>query len=139
MESDISIQREFRNQNGELKNSFSLNEKVEVTLFLKATKACSQVAVLDLLPGGFEIDLSDDGLANRKSLHEGPNTWAPDFIEVQEDRIIFFGDLPEDSVTFSYRLKPLSRGSYVVPALYGEGMYTPSLQFLGEMQTIKIE
>ncbi|MCB0331631.1 MAG: hypothetical protein KDD70_18295, partial [Bdellovibrionales bacterium] len=66
----VSLHRELKNGAGEMKAAFSLNEKVEVTLFLKAEKGANQVAVVELIPGGFEVDLSDEGLANRRSLHE---------------------------------------------------------------------
>lgn len=89
MHDGLEISREFKNTKNEIKSEFQLEDKVNVTILINASELLSRMAVLELIPGGFEIDLSDDGLANRVSLESGPNTWHPDFIDVQEDRIIF--------------------------------------------------
>ena len=137
--SGLTIVREVKDEAGKLRTEFSLDEKPEVTLSIKADTELPRVAVLELLPGGFEIDLSEDGLAQRKSLKPGPNTWSPDFIEIQEDRIIFFGNLPKDTATFTYRLKPLSRGAFTFAAPYAEGMYDMKKRFLGEPTFISVK
>lgn len=135
----LEISREFKNTKNEIKSEFQLEDKVNVTILINASELLSRMAVLELIPGGFEIDLSDDGLANRVSLESGPNTWHPDFIDVQEDRIIFFGNLPQGTATFTYRLKPLSRGHFTVPAPYAEGMYDATKRFVGTSGSIDIK
>lgn len=137
-EEGISVIREFRNSKKELTKEFGLEEKPEITLFIKADEALSRVAVLELLPGGFEIDLSEKGLADRKSLGESPNTWSPSFVEIQEDRIIFYGDLPANTVSFTYRLKPLSKGKFKFPAPYAEAMYDIKKRTVGEEQYLEV-
>ncbi|MFN8390829.1 MAG: MG2 domain-containing protein [Bdellovibrionota bacterium] len=137
--SGLTIDRELRNEKGEKKDVFDLNEKLEVTLFIKGSESLTRMAILELIPGGFEIDLGDEGLASRKSLHEDGNTWHPQFIDIQEDRLIFFGDLPQDTVTFTYRLKPLSRGKYTFAAPYAEGMYDPAKGFLGTLGAVEVK
>jgi uncharacterized protein YfaS (alpha-2-macroglobulin family) len=137
-EAGLSIERELRSENGDKKETFELQDKLEVTLFLKASEPLRRMAVLELIPGGFEIDLGDDGLASRKSLHPGANNWQPEFIDVQEDRIVFFGDVPQDTATFTYRLKPLSRGKYTFAAPYAEGMYDPTKRCLGRPSVVEV-
>jgi uncharacterized protein YfaS (alpha-2-macroglobulin family) len=137
--SGFTIERELRDEKGNKKTVFSLDDKLLVTLFIKADQPISRTAILELIPGGFEIDLSEDGIASRQSLNPGPNTWSPDFIDIQEDRLIFFGDLPQDTATFTYRLKPLSRGKFTFGAAYGEGMYDPSQRFLGKAESVEVQ
>jgi len=137
--SGLTIKRELKNTKGENVTSVPLNDKLEVTLFIKADEAIDNVAVVELVPGGFEIDLSDEGLASRKSLHEGPDTWQPQFVEVQEDRIIFYGNLPADSRSFTYRLKPLSRGKFTLAGPYAEGMYDTKKRFLDSTSTVEVK
>jgi hypothetical protein len=137
-ENGLTIERELRDDKGEKKDAFDLQDKLEVTLFLKGSEFLSQMAVLELIPGGFEIDLGEDGLAARKSLRPGPNSWEPEFIDVQEDRIVFFGDVPKETATFTYRLKPLSRGKYTFAAPYAEGMYDPTKRFLGRSSVVEV-
>lgn len=139
IESGLTINRELRDEKGQLKSDFSLNDKIDVTLFINAKTDLQSIAVVELLPGGVEVDLSQAGLGERKSINPGPNTWEPTFIEVQEDRIIFYGDLKADTATFTYRLKPLSRGKFLVPPAFAEGMYSPSQRFLGELGSIEIK
>jgi uncharacterized protein YfaS (alpha-2-macroglobulin family) len=135
----LTIDRELRNGEGTKTDSYELQDKLEVTLFLKANETLERMAVLELVPGGFEIDLGEEGLASRKSLHPGPNAWEPEFIDVQEDRIIFFGTVPEGTATFTYRLKPLSRGRFTFAAPYAEGMYDPAKRFLGRAGTVEVK
>jgi uncharacterized protein YfaS (alpha-2-macroglobulin family) len=135
----LTIDRELRNDQGTKTDSYGLQDKLEVTLFLKASEPLERMAVLELVPGGFEIDLGEDGLASRKSLRQGPNTWEPEFIDIQEDRIVFFGTVPEGTATFTYRLKPLSRGRFTFAAPYAEGMYDPAKRFLGSAGTVEVK
>ena len=135
----LTITRELRNEKQEVVTEIKTENKLEVTLFVKADEALNQMAVVELVPGGFEIDLSDAGLANRKSLHDGPNTWNPDFIDVQEDRILFFGRLPEGTSTFTYRLKPVSRGAFSFAPAFAEGMYDSTKRFFGELSKVEVK
>ncbi len=135
----LTIERALRNEKGDKKETFGLNGKLEVTLFIQGAEPLTRMAILELIPGGFEIDLSEEGLASRKSINETPNTWRPQFIDIQEDRIIFFGDIPKDTATFSYRLKPLSRGKYTFAAPYAEGMYDPKKRFQGRTSVVEVK
>lgn len=84
--------------------------------------------MVDLLPGGFEVDISPEGLGSRASLSKGPDTWQPDYIDVREDRVVFYGTIDTRAQKFVYRLKPTNRGKFAVPPLYAEGMYDRSVQ-----------
>jgi len=88
--------------------------------------------VVAIVPGGFEIDLSEEGLAQRKSLpvKDAP-VWEPRHIEVLEDRVLLFGNIDHEVKKFAFALKPLTQGVYQVPPLFGEGMYDPEISFRG--------
>jgi uncharacterized protein YfaS (alpha-2-macroglobulin family) len=51
-----------------------------------------------------------------------------DYIDVREDRVIFYGAIGTEARTFVYRLKPTNPGRFAVPPLYAEGMYDRSVQ-----------
>ena len=91
-------------------------------------KPVSKVAITDMIPGGFEVDISPEGLGSRNSIGQGIATWRPDYIDVREDRLIFYGSIGPDARTFVYRLKPTNPGRFAVPPLYAEGMYDRSVQ-----------
>ena len=67
-------------------------------------------------------------LGNRASGPTVANTWRPDFVDVREDRVVFYGTVGTEAQTFSYRLKPTNRGLFKVPPLYAEGMYDRRVQ-----------
>lgn len=134
----LSVKRELKNKVGDLVSQFSINEAIEVTLYIEAEKDLSRMAIVDLLPGGVEIDLSQDSIAKRESLYKDENTWKPNAIDIQEDRLIFFGNLKKGTNTFSFKLKPLSAGTYAYPAPFAEAMYDINTKFLGEAQRIVI-
>jgi uncharacterized protein YfaS (alpha-2-macroglobulin family) len=125
----IEVFREFANEKGETVTSTPIESKVDVKLSLRAIDApVSNVAIVDMIPGGFEIDISPEGLGNRASGPTVSNTWRPDFIDVREDRVIFYGTVGTEAQTFSYRLKPTNRGLFKVPPIYAEGMYDRTVQ-----------
>ena len=125
----IEVFREFANEKGETVTSTPIESKVDVRLSLRAIDApVTNVAIVDMIPGGFEIDISPEGLGNRASGPTVANTWKPDFIDVREDRVVFYGTVFTEAQTFSYRLKPTNRGLFKVPPLYAEGMYDRRVQ-----------
>jgi uncharacterized protein YfaS (alpha-2-macroglobulin family) len=125
----IEVFREFDNEKGEPVTSSPVESKVDVKMSLRAIDSpVSNVAIVDMIPGGFEIDISPEGLGSRASGPTDATTWRPDFIDVREDRVVFYGTVGTDAQTFSYRLKPTNRGTFVVPPLYAEGMYNRSVQ-----------
>ncbi len=90
IKNQIEVAREFRTENDEGVNSIPLDSKVRVVVSLRAiAQPVSNVAILDMLPGGLEVDISPEGIGDRRSLVQSPNTWTPDYIDVREDRVIF--------------------------------------------------
>jgi alpha-2-macroglobulin len=125
----IEVFREFDNEKGERVTYSPIESKVDVKLSLRAIDSpVSNVAIVDMIPAGFEIDISPEGLGNRASGPTDATTWRPDFVDVREDRVVFYGTVGTDAQTFSYRLKPINRGTFTVPPLYAEGMYDRSAQ-----------
>ena len=120
----LEVFRELKSEKGEPITAATLDSKVYVHVLVRALdQAVGDVAVVDLLPGGFEVDLSPEGLGNRTSIEDGPDAWKPDFIDVREDRVIFFGRVETDAKRFVYRLRPTNRGKFAVAPTLAEGMY----------------
>ncbi len=65
-------------------------------------------------------------------------TWVPDHIEVQEDRVIFFGTVGTGQAEFEFALKPLTKGRYSVPPIIAEGMYDSDVRFVGKPDVIEV-
>ena len=116
------LQREYRNQNGDVLDTVTLGEEAYIHLKIRAleNKHHYNVAIVDLLPGGFEVVLD-------KSLREQKSGWRPQYIDSREDRMIVFGDVSSRVQEFVYRIKATNVGQYKVPPTFGESMYDRSV------------
>lgn len=136
----LSINRSLLNPKGEKIDHLSLQDKLHLRIALYPDRAMKDVAVVLLIPGGFEIDLSEQGLAARVSLPiDKKALWQPDYIDVQEDRVVMFGALDSGEKYFEFRLKPLNTGTYQVPPVFAEGMYDTEILYRGLGDVIRVE
>jgi uncharacterized repeat protein (TIGR01451 family) len=94
-------------------------DAVEVKLTVRnlADRRIHNLAVIDLLPAGFEVVEGD--------LRSGPGTVAgTDYAELREDRTLFYlGLAPNGEWSVSYRMKAVCPGSFIVPPAMAEDMY----------------
>jgi len=127
------------NEKGDKIQQISLQDKLHIRIALHPDQEMKDVAVVLLVPGGFEIDLGESGLAERKSL---PITdkplWEPDYIDVQEDRLVMFGGFDGSEKYFEFKLKPLNTGVYKVPSVFAEGMYDSEIQYRGLADEVRV-
>jgi uncharacterized protein YfaS (alpha-2-macroglobulin family) len=120
----LEVSREIRDASGKAVTSCSVTAKLDVVLFVRATDdAEREVALIDLLPGGFEVDLASDALAARRSLGSGDEEWDPEYVDVREDRVVLYGWVGSTAQRFIYRIKPTNRGTFRVPPVLVEGFY----------------
>ena len=118
----LEVQREYRDKDGNVLNTVTLGEEAFVHLKIRAldNKHHYNVAVVDLLPGGFEVVLD-------KLLKEQQKGWEPQYIDSREDRMIVFGHVGPSVQEFVYRVKATNVGQYKVPPTFGESMYDRSV------------
>ncbi len=136
----VEVFHELKNEKGLPITKLGIDEKLYVHLLVRATdSSVSDVAVVDMIPGGFEVDISPEGLGSRKSLPSSLVTWEPDYIDVREDRVVFYGKLDETARPFIYRLKPTSKGHFKVPPSFAEGMYDRSAQSRSLGTAVEVE
>lgn len=125
----IEVYREFRNEKDSLTTTAQLGE--EITVHLRARALDDQyhenIAVVDLLPGGFEV------------VSNSTNAQNMDYTEVREDRVIFFGGLNSDSKEIIYRIKATNTGTFTVPPVFAKSMYNPLIQSLGIADHITVK
>ncbi|HMY47637.1 MAG TPA: hypothetical protein PKX74_19325, partial [Leptospiraceae bacterium] len=64
-----------------------------------------------------------------------PALMEPDHVEMREDRIVLFTRATSRASEYTYRLRAVSAGKFVVPPLFAEAMYQKSTRALtGEGQ-----
>ena len=86
----------------------------------------TNAAITDLLPGGFEI------------VQGGTAGTGCDYVDVREDRAVFYGNVDPAARTISYKIKATNRGEFVVPPPYAESMYDREIQARGLASKIKV-
>ncbi|AFE56512.1 alpha-2-macroglobulin [Rahnella aquatilis HX2] len=144
----LEITRDYTDEKGNAVTQVTLGQKINVHLKVRANSQEGQdnLAIVDLLPGGFEVvqqtppepesDSSDENSEAEASaswqspLAASGSTWAPDYSDIREDRVVIYGSASTDVQEFVYQIKATNTGSFVIPPAYGEAMYNREVQAL---------
>ena len=118
----IEVSREYFRKE-DLRNpvtSAKLGEELTVVLRVRSTEnqELSNVAILDLLPGGFEI-VEESARTGRCSYGWG----EIEYVDVREDRLLAFGTVSGGATVITYRIKATNHGTYAIPPPQAESMY----------------
>ena len=149
----LEITRDYTDVNGKAIDQVKLGQEVDVHLKIRATgtQGAGNVAIVDLLPGGFEpviqpapvvTDQQDNGnepadeggdstvkaSAWRSPIGVGKSTWALEYADVREDRVVLYGTALPEVGEFVYRIKATNAGKFGVPPAYGESLYDRRIQ-----------
>jgi uncharacterized protein YfaS (alpha-2-macroglobulin family) len=143
----MEVLREFVDSAGKPVTSIMVGDEVTVRLKFRAVgrPSVANVALIDLMPGGFEPVLeavsaappdgepaaapSAAGTASKlPGLAGGRSTWQIHYADVREDRVVFYGHVGSDFSELSYRIKATNAGRFVVPPAYAESMYERGVQ-----------
>jgi len=115
----LEVQREYRDESGKVVDATTLGGEIEVRLKIRAVgaKTIPNAAIVDLLPGGFEPVLN--------SKKGGFNA---EYVDMREDRVVFFGTVTDSVSEFIYKIKATNKGTYAVPPAFGESMYDKKIK-----------
>ncbi|HKP62741.1 MAG TPA: alpha-2-macroglobulin [Polyangiales bacterium] len=166
----LEVFREYL-RDGKPVSQVALGDEVTVRLRVRApTEQTSAVAVVDLLPGGFEVviqapppepepeaapedseeEAEYEGEGEGEEPEEEPtahaalpialpgSTFAPEYGDVREDRIVLYGSVGPDAVTFEYAIKATNAGKYAVPPVQAESLYDRSVRARGVGSEIRV-
>lgn len=124
----LEVFREYRDNRGQALQSTQLGNKIEAHIKARTLNqpSVTHVAIVDLFPGGF--DLVPNSI-------EAP---VCDYVEVREDRIIFYCSLMTSPLELSYRLQAVNKGEYTVPPLFAQALYRPQVQGQGAASQINV-
>ena len=119
--SNLEVLHQLLNKNGDEITSLKQGEEAVVRLRIRTLngRQVDNIAVIDLLPGGFEVI--------RESVPRQSNNWNSDYVDVREDRVIFYGGFDSSVTELEYRIKATAAGEFVVPPAYAESMYDPDI------------
>ncbi|MDB6132858.1 MAG: hypothetical protein JWM59_1101 [Verrucomicrobiales bacterium] len=105
--------------------------KMEILLRNLTGAELENLAIVDLLPGGWEVKSG--------SLRPGPGG-APgaDSVDMREDRNIFYCGLAgRGTRVFTYQIRPVCAGAVTVPPVFANSLYRPAVQARSMADKIK--
>jgi uncharacterized protein YfaS (alpha-2-macroglobulin family) len=122
----LEVYRELLDKAGKPVTTTQLGEVITVRLHIRSLRpdSITNVALVDLLPGGFEVVGSSltPGVSEIKGV---------DFVEVREDRAVFYATVPTETIEITYQIKSNNRGNFVVPPVFAESMYDRNVKARG--------
>src|SRR5207237_5425459 len=119
----LEVHRELLDKNDQPVTRTKLGEPIHVRLHVRTVRdePVTNVAIVDLLPGGFEVVGS--------SLQPGVSTISGvDYVDVREDRAVFYATVSCSALETNYQLKSTNRCESTVPPLFAESMYARAVQ-----------
>jgi alpha-2-macroglobulin len=124
--SGLEVYRELLGKKNEAITSTHLGEPIHVRLHVRSLRhePVTNVAIVDLLPGGFEV--VDSSVRTGACAVRGV-----DYVDVREDRAVFFATVPSYALEIDYQIKSCNRGMFIVPPVFAESMYDRNVKGRG--------
>jgi uncharacterized protein YfaS (alpha-2-macroglobulin family) len=125
LKAGLEVLREYVGADGKPLTAVKIGDELTVRLSLRGIATpggnaqVGNVALTDLLPGGFEPVQSrgPDGAARSVT---GP---ALEFADVREDRVVIYAGANDSVQTWSYRIRATNTGEFTVPPAWAQSMY----------------
>jgi uncharacterized protein YfaS (alpha-2-macroglobulin family) len=138
----LEIQREILNRDGgalDLANVRQGDLVVIKTKVRSVSGPVQNVVIVNLLPSGLEVE--NPRLQTTEQL-----PWVTDanlqpaYMDLRDDRILLFADLPADSwQTFYTLVRAVAPGQFRLPPVQVEAMYNPALRATGERGRMEVK
>jgi uncharacterized protein YfaS (alpha-2-macroglobulin family) len=145
----LEIHREYLDAGGSTVSRAKIGDELTVRLRVRSTgEYRSNVAIIDLLPGGFEVirdSMRDDysggypshdtqeeaqdyeeGDAEEYAEHDAEvyqDQWRMDYRDIREDRVVIYGGFAGQMTEIKYKVKVTSAGRFTVPSATASAMY----------------
>jgi uncharacterized protein YfaS (alpha-2-macroglobulin family) len=108
----------------------TLGEALAVKITIKNTShdRVENIALVDRLPAGFEIENTRLGQGLMPAWVDESTLWEPDSMNLRDDRVEVFGGLDAgDEKTIVYLVRATTAGSFTQPEIRAEAMYDPTV------------
>jgi uncharacterized protein YfaS (alpha-2-macroglobulin family) len=132
----IEVYREFLDENDKAITSAKVGDVVKVKLNFRSLNNMniSDVAIVDMLPSGLESDIE-----SIRQAEESGDSWTPDYTDVREDRVVFYGTVSPRISSFTYTTRAINSGTFTVPPLFAEALYDKSIWAMNPQEKFTIE
>ena len=112
-----------------------VGDLVRVKITLRAPRAVHNVAVVDALPGGLEVE--NPRLAT-SALPMVPGGGGADHVEFLDDRVVLFCSALPRVQTFEYALRATTAGRFDLPPIQASCMYDAAVAALGKGGRVRV-
>ncbi|MBN1410435.1 MAG: alpha-2-macroglobulin family protein [Spirochaetales bacterium] len=138
----MEVQKIYKNMEGNPVTEIKLGEELEVHILLRVIdpqiSTVPNIAVVDLLPGGFEMDLAALNSRYPPEKHIQNSEFDPVFRDAREDRIVLYGTISNNIAEYVYWIKAVNEGQTNVPPVFAESMYDKTIWALMPGETLKV-
>jgi uncharacterized protein YfaS (alpha-2-macroglobulin family) len=138
LKSGMEIIREYVDTEGKPVTSVKVGQELIVRLKFRTIgrDMVPNVALVDLLPGGFEPVLNPVDAPNVQPAKKGGfvnrlgnvGGWNVEYADVREERVVLYGTVNAAVSEYRYRIRATNVGTFVVPPAYGESLYERDVQ-----------
>lgn len=153
----LEISRTYVGKGKKAINEVHIGETIDVVIKMRAhdNKTLSNMALVDLLPAGFEVvpeSVARQASTNTSSRNNNfeedeevtnvvtaERSWVPEIIDAREDRVIAFGTVTPELITWHYKIKAVNAGKFITPPAYIESMYERTVKARGVVGTITVK
>lgn len=121
---------------------------VELSIESSTTEAIENVAIVDRIPAGFEVENPRLGRDHNLGWLPEDELFEPDYLDLRDDRIQIFGTLPRrwrskdkwvNAIRrFYYIVRAVTPGTFIAPPALMEVMYDPEQFYYTEYDRVKI-
>jgi uncharacterized protein YfaS (alpha-2-macroglobulin family) len=120
-------------------NTFDQNDLVVIKVSLRSTllSEVENVAVTDLLPACFEIE--NPRITPTRELQWIKDKNNPEYMDIRDDRIIFFTEAGTGWKHFYYMVRAVSKGEYFMGHASAEAMYDGQYHSVSGARTITVK
>ena len=120
---------------------FDKGDRVTVEIEVETAKSIQNLVLVDILPGGFEIE--NPRLVAPAENDEGENetneTVESTRLEMREDRLVIIEPwIGAGRSKYRYSLRAVTSGDYILPGTSAEGMYEPDRQAVLPTGRVKV-
>ena len=122
MAQQLEVTRDYVNAEGKVVTSATQGEELTVRLRLRSlnNKWHSNVAVVDLLPAGFNVI--------RSSVPRQSGRWRADYVDIRDDRIVYYASFGPQMTELRYKVKVTAAGNFSLGQVQAESMYDNSVR-----------
>jgi alpha-2-macroglobulin len=147
----MEVLREYTDNQGAAIKQVKMGQEIDVHLKYRGLdkRFFGSIALVDLLPGGFELVVPQQAAAT--PYNSGTEEQSDDeprdqpasvgwqclfciggshaylqYADMREDRVVFYASISQDVQEIVYRIKATNTGVFTTPPAYGEAMYDRS-------------